>query len=212
MTAVAKTVGKVRGEVRREQIVQAALKIIGHKGVSGLTTAAIAREVGISEANLYRHFKNKDEILYETGKGVGDAIRKNLEAALKTHDQPLLQVKRAFMLHLNYIEKNEGIPRLGFSEEMHIRHKKLKEEFLKNIEAYTSGLEGLIKEGQRTGEIRTDIDPRSSAATIIGMVQVLVMKWSLSGFSFSLPGEGAKLWRNFETCIALNQPSTGRRP
>ena len=41
-------------------------RIIGKKGVSGLTMAAIAREVGLSEASLYRHFKNKDEIFYAT--------------------------------------------------------------------------------------------------------------------------------------------------
>ena len=40
-------------------------RIIGKRGVSGLT-AAIAREVGLSEASLYRHFKNKDEIFYAT--------------------------------------------------------------------------------------------------------------------------------------------------
>ena len=199
---VRKTAIKMRSDVRREQVVQAALRIVGKKGVAGLTTSAIARAVGISEANLYRHFKNKEEILFETGKGIGAAIRKNLEVILVSPVRPVLKLKRAFLLHLEFIEKNEGIPRLGFSEEMHINNKRLKKVFLKNIELYAAGLEELFREGQRLGSIRWDVDRRALAAMLIGMVQVLVMRWSLSGFSFPLRTEGMKLWKNFEKCIA----------
>ena len=193
---------KYSGDVRREQIVKAALKIIGKKGVSGLTTAVIAREVGLSEASLYRHFKNKDEILYATGKGIGEALKKNIEIALRTVAPPLQKLKRAFLLHLEYMENNEGIPRLAFSEELHIVNEQLQKEFLKNISVYSSGLSSLIREGQRLEAIRKDVDARSSAAMMIGMVLVAVMKWSLTGFSFSLKSEGMKLWKNFEKCIA----------
>jgi TetR/AcrR family transcriptional regulator, fatty acid metabolism regulator protein len=210
VNAVRKTTIKMRSDVRREQIVQAALKIVGKKGVSGLTTSAIARAVGISEANLYRHFRNKDEILFETGKGIGAAIRKNLEIVLAAPIRPVLKLKRAFLLHLEFIEKNEGIPRLGFSEEMHINNKRLKKEFFKNIEMYASGLESLFLEGQRLGFIRRDVDRRALAAMLFGMVQVLVMRWSLSGYSFSLKTEGMKLWKNFEKCIVLERTASGR--
>jgi len=203
---VKKTAIKMRNDVRREQVIQAALKIVGKKGVGGLTTAAIARAVGVSEANLYRHFKNKEEILFETGKGIGDAIRRNLEVVLATPVRPVLKLKRAFLLHLEFIEKNEGIPRLGFSEEMHINNKRLKKEFLKNIELYASGLEALFRDAQRLGSVRRDVDRRALAAMLIGMVQVLVMRWSLSGFSFSLKNEGMKLWKNYEKCITPARP------
>lgn len=198
---VKKTAIKLRTDVRREQVVQAALRIVGKKGVGALTTSAIARAVGVSEANLYRHFKNKEEILFETGKGIGAAIRKNLAVVLASHARPVLKLKRAFLLHLEFIEQNEGIPRLGFSEEMHINNKRLKKEFLKNIELYASGLEVLFHDGQRLGSIRPDVDRRALTAMLIGMVQVLVMRWSLSGFSFSLRTEGMKLWKNYEKCI-----------
>jgi TetR/AcrR family transcriptional regulator, fatty acid metabolism regulator protein len=201
VSAVLKKGTKMRSDVRREQVVQAALRIVGKKGVGGLTTSAIARAVGVSEANLYRHFKNKEEILFETGKGIGAAIRKNLEVVLASPVRPVLKLKRAFLLHLEFIEKNEGIPRLGFSEEMHINNKRLKKEFLKNLELYTSSLERLFGDGQRLGSIRRDVDRRALTAMLIGMVQVLVMRWSLSGFSFSLASEGAKLWKNYEKCI-----------
>ena len=84
-----KAIGKVKGDVRRDQIMQATLKIIARKGVSSLTTAALAREVGISEANLYRHFRNKDEIYMATVTQVQEMIAKNLENVL-ADDAPIL--------------------------------------------------------------------------------------------------------------------------
>lgn len=195
---------RLSGDVRRDQIVEAALRIIARGGIKSLTTAAIAEEVGISEANLYRHFNSKDEILQGTVEKVGEGLLRNLDIITEiSEDSPLVRLKRLFMLHLEYIEKNEGIPRLVFSEEMHIGNKKLKERLLKTIELYSSGLESLIKEGQKAGLIKKEIKSPSAAMVFIGMIQILTMKWSLSGFSFSLIDEGMKLWRDFERCLAV---------
>ena len=149
-----KGLSKVSGEIRRGQIVQAALKIIAVRGVSGLTTAAIAKEVGISEANLYRHFKNKDEILRETVKTIGEGILRNigLVSEMTTASAPE-KLNRLLMLQLDYIEKNEGIPKLIFSEEIHVGNKELKEILLRTIGFYASRLEAIVREGQKAGLI-----------------------------------------------------------
>ncbi|MEW5745610.1 MAG: TetR/AcrR family transcriptional regulator [Nitrospirota bacterium] len=187
--------------VRRAQIAEAALRIIAQRGVRALTTAALAEEVGISEANLYRHFKNKEEILAETVERIGAGLRENLESAFRSSASPLARLKKVFQLHLEYIEKNEGIPRLGFSEEMHIGSKELGEKLLGTITAYRERLEALIKEGKKAGLIKKDIEPHASALMVIGMIQVTIFLWSLSGFSFPLMAEGMKMWDNYERCI-----------
>ncbi|MBI5055671.1 MAG: TetR/AcrR family transcriptional regulator [Nitrospirae bacterium] len=196
---------KMAKDIRRDQISQATLRIIAKKGVNGLTTAAIANEVGISEANLYRHFKGKDEILALTAEKIGEGLQDNLSNAFKAceSDLPVEKLKKIFMLHLTYIEKNEGIPRLLFSEEMHIGNKKLKGKLLHSINSYLSALESLIKEGQKTGTVNKDIEPMISALMLIGMIQITVLRWSLEGFSFSLVAEGKKMWNNFEKCLRV---------
>lgn len=194
--------------VRRTQITDAALRIIARRGARALTTAALAQEVGISEANLYRHFKNKEEILAETVERIGADLGENLESAFRSSASPLARLKKVFQLHLEYIEKNEGIPRLGFSEEMHIGNKELGEKLLRTITAYLERLEALIREGKKAGLINKAVDPSSSALTIVGMIQVLIFLWSLGGFSFSLVAKGAKMWENFEACIKASGASS----
>ncbi len=195
---------KVNTEIRREQITQAAFNILAARGVKGLTTFAIAEQVGVSEANLYRHFKNKKEILTLAVDKIGEGLLENLEAARRTTpDKPLRKLRKLFELHLTYIERNEGIPRLVFSEEMHMGNDELRNKLSNAIGTYTKGMESLIREGQKDGSIRKETDAHALALTILGMIQITTMKWSLSGFSFSLVGQGMRLWKNLEKCISV---------
>lgn len=188
-------------ETRRYQIARAALKIVGKSGVKGLTTAAIAGEVGISEAALYRHFKSKDEILLETIGKIGEGLREKMQKVM-TSDIPCIEKLRTnFLLNLEHIENNVGIPRLVFSDQIHIGNDKLREKLLNNINNHTARLEAMIIKCQEDGSIRKDIDPASSALVLLGMIQTLAMKWSLNGFSFRLTEAGMKHWKNYETCI-----------
>jgi len=194
---------KVNSGVRREQITQASLDIIASDGVKGLTTSAIAGRVGISGANLYRHFQNKDEILNSVVAKIGADLRQNLRAV---HDaapeDPLLKLKKLFRRHLEYTENNKGIPRLVFSEEMHITNVPLKEKLLRIINSYTKEISSLIRDGQEAGIIKQNMDPQALALTMVGLIQVTLLKWSLNGFSFSPVDQGMKLWKNFEGCIS----------
>lgn len=192
---------RLSSEIRRRQVVSATLKIVSEKGARNLTTAAIAREVGISEANLYRHFASKDEILMETVKMIGAGLEKNVEKVFQFSGTPLEKLRKIFALHLAFIQEHEGIPRLVFSEEIHAGNQKLKAKLLQTINAYAGKLESLVREGQAVGLLNRNMDAGSVSLTIIGMLQVTILRWSLNGFSFSLMREGLKLWRNFERCI-----------
>jgi AcrR family transcriptional regulator len=194
---------KVNNGIRREQITQAVFDIVVQHGVKGLTTSAIARQAGLSEGNLYRHFQNKNEILTSAVDRIGAGLLHNLEIVVcSDSSNNLLKLKSLFALHLEYIEQNRGIARLVFSEEVHVGNNSLREKLLDTINEYAKGVDGLIKEGQSNGTISKQMDSQALALTIIGMIQISTMRWSLKGFSFSLVDEGMRLWNNFERCIA----------
>ncbi|NIR18211.1 MAG: TetR/AcrR family transcriptional regulator, partial [Desulfobacterales bacterium] len=195
---VSKTTSKIDTETRRTQIVEAALRIIGRDGVAALTTAAMAREVGISEANIYRHFENKNEILREMALKIRAGLERNLSRV--SDASSLKALMQIYILQLEYIENNEGIPRLIFSEQLH-SSPELKERLLETIGSYADRLADIIRKGQKDGTIKKDIEPMTAAFMFIGMVQVTTLRWSLSGFSFSLAKEGLKLWNSYERCV-----------
>ena len=195
----------INRELRRDQIVSAALGIIARKGMSGLTTAAIATEANMSEANLYRHYGNKEEILLEVIKRIGDGLKGNIDKSLQGVRSPVERLRSVFTLHLHYLATNEGIPRLVFSEEIHHHNPTLRGKLLETIGLYSGRLTGIMKEGQEARVIAPDIDPEALASIFIGMVQVVVLKWVLSGFSFSIEKEGLKVWDNFEKLLSVER-------
>src|SRR5262245_50376272 len=60
MISRARRFGRVN---RRSQILQAAQKLMHSRGLTGVTTRQISKEVGCSEAALYVHFKGRLELL-----------------------------------------------------------------------------------------------------------------------------------------------------
>ncbi len=202
--ARSKTSVKMKREARRDQIVRAALAIISTQGIGGLTTAALADEAGISEANLYRHFKNKEDIFFATVSYVKERIARNIEKSLAGKDAPVKKLRRFYNLQIDLMGKDSGIARFMFSDELHIA-KKLRGVLLQTMYAFSATLASFIRDAQKSGSIRSDLDPKTTALMFIGMVQGLMFRWSLSGFSFSLTAEGTKLWRNFEKCVAVQE-------
>ncbi len=211
MAVRAKSGLKMKGDARRDQIVRSALAIISKKGVGGLTTSALAAEAGTSEANLYRHFKNKEDIFFAAVSYVKERIGKNIEESLAGRETPVKKLKRFYNLQIELMERNSGIPRFLFSDELHIT-KKIRSVLLKTMYAFSATLASFIRDAQRSGSFQADLDPKTTALMFIGMVQGLMLRWSLSGFSFSLTAEGRKLWRNFEKCVMVKTkiPRRGR--
>jgi AcrR family transcriptional regulator len=62
----------------RERILDGALKLFNEKGESGVTTAQVAEFLGISEGNLWYHFRTKREIVFELNRRLEAEIDKNL--------------------------------------------------------------------------------------------------------------------------------------
>ena len=115
---------------------------------------------------------------------------------------PVKRLKKLFKLHLEYIEANQGIPHLVFSEELHKGNPDLRNKLLNTINTYAQEIELLIKQGQKDGAINKGIDTHAFSFTIIGMIQISTMVWSLNKFSSTLVLNGMRLWDNFERCIA----------
>jgi len=54
------------GELTRRRILEAAERVFSRDGFQGATTREIAREAGVNEVTLFRHFRSRDDLLRET--------------------------------------------------------------------------------------------------------------------------------------------------
>lgn len=173
-------------EIRRHDMIEAAMEIIRHQGVAKLTTRSLSQAVGIAQPTLFLHFGNKSHVLV----ALVDAIQKSLQKDMAGLDlarlTPLEGLKAAIRAHLNFIQQQPGIPRLLFSEELQSGDPAFRERVNEFVQFFLSFIAGLISAAQEVGEIRSDIVPQQNACILVAAVQGLAFRWVLSDHRFEL--------------------------
>lgn len=187
--------------IRKEEIVQAALKVVGSRGVRALTTAAIADAAGMSEANIYRHFSGKDEILSALVEFIGSAVMGKAAAIAGGSRKPLEKLEAIFSSHISLMSEHPGIPRFVFSDDIHLGHRNLADSLALRIGNYIETITGVIAAGIAEGELKQDLSPRETALTLLGMIQFTALRWTISNASFEIGPEAEKLWGNFTRLV-----------
>jgi AcrR family transcriptional regulator len=98
---------------RRREIADAALRVIAEQGLGRFTALAIAREVGVSDAALFRHFQTKEEIVL----AAIDRLEEVLFAGFPPPGRdPLERLGSFFRQRVAVIEENPGVARLVASD------------------------------------------------------------------------------------------------
>lgn len=192
---------KRTSHIRRPEIVNAALKIIGGSGVRALTVAAIAREAGMTEMNLYRHFAGKDEILLAVGERVGEEIMDRAAAIAGGRKEPLAKLKAIFDSHISAVSTTPGIPRFVLSEEIHLGHPELARQMANRLGRYVEILSGIVSAGIAEGRFRKELSPRHTAMTLLGTIQFAVMRRFVGNMPLGMGKEAGDLWRNFRSML-----------
>ncbi|MCU0849573.1 MAG: TetR/AcrR family transcriptional regulator [Spirochaetes bacterium] len=187
--------------IRQEEIVQAALKVIGQKGVGALTIATIAEAADMTESNIYRHFGGKQDIYFALAKFIGNAVMGKAAAIAAGSRKPWEKLETIFFSHITLVLKNPGIPRFIFSEDIRLGNKKLAEKISLRLNNYIDTLAGIIEAGIAEGDFRQGISPRESAKTLLGIIQSTSLSWAMDGKSFNIKTEAEKIWRNYLTLM-----------
>lgn len=187
--------------IRKEEIVQAALDVVGKKGVRALTIAAIADSAGMSEANIYRHFSGKDGIYSALAEFIGSEVMGKAATIAGGSRKPLEKLETIFFSHITLITENPGIPRFVFSDDVHLGHRNIADKLALRICNYVETITGIIAAGIAEGELKPDLSPRETALTLLGMIQFTALRWTISNASFELQPEAEKLWGNFQRLV-----------
>lgn len=173
-------------EIRRQDIIAAAMEIIRHEGVAKLTTRSLATAVGIAQPTLFLHFGNKSHVLIALVDAIQNSLQEKIRGLPMEQMSPLERLKAVIRFHLQFIQQQPGIPRLLFSEELQSGDPTVRDRMNELVGFFLKFLTGLISAGQQSGEIRTDINPEQQACLLIAAVQGLAFRWILSNQRFIL--------------------------
>ncbi|MCQ4084490.1 TetR/AcrR family transcriptional regulator [Streptomyces sp. RB6PN25] len=159
------------GALTRSRILDAAARLMGTVGITRTTTKEIAREAGCSEAALYKHFRDKEEIfvrvLQERAPRLSAALTElPARAGEGEVAERLLEIARiAVPFYRRSFPMAAGL--LG-SPELLVAHRRKVDLSLDGPHKPGEALAAYLRAEQKLGRIAPAVDPDAAAALLLG--------------------------------------------
>lgn len=189
-------------EERRQEVIEAAIKAIGQKGLTNTTLADIAKLAGIGYGNLSFRFRNKDLLLMAALRSVVDEYVHAIESAAATPGGAFDRLDRVIMTAFSrqLTTKNKLAVWAAFWAEAHTRagYLKLFSAFREKETERAIGLcRGIIEERDLTG--------KDAKVIGIGLNALIEGLWSGMAHGGSLDREeGLDITKKFVSMIFNN--------
>lgn len=145
---------------RKDQILQCLARMLETSPGERITTAALAREVGVSEAALYRHFPSKARMFEGLIRFIEDTLFIRIARVLKDEESAEQRCVKILTLILAFADKNPGMTRLLTGDALAGETERLRE----RIAQVFDRLEAQLKQVLREAQIRENLKPTISAA------------------------------------------------
>ena len=185
-------------EVRRHQIVHAARRIVATQGMAFLTIQELAKEVGVSEGAIYRHFKNKDEILLVLIQDIQHTLLDAVSESARPGEGSLDQLEHLLQRHFSFMERRNGISFVVIAEALRFADHEVKQATRQMVERYLEVVDAVLRAGVERGEIDERLDTRAAALMFFGMIQASVTLWSFNNRAHPLAQHSASLLAIFK--------------
>ncbi len=159
----------------RERIINAALVLFAERGFSNSTSSALAKQAGVAEGTLFRHFRSKDAVLLELIIRVKAQLIRDLTRYLagQTPKNGLERVIISIQGFYTFASQNTPEFRVIFRDAP-AQGGLCDAEVLAEVKgAYSfliAYLQSAIEEGLRDGSIRQDAQSLESANILLGAV------------------------------------------
>jgi AcrR family transcriptional regulator len=179
---------------RQREIIDVSISLVADKGIQSLTIKNISQTIGISEPAIYRHFKNKFEIIMTILDSFEDIASEVLNSDEMSELGALGKIEFFLLNRYKICAENPKLAKLMFAEENFQDDERLAAKVLSIMHSHKEHMDRIISAGRKNGEIRDDIDTVSLFRIIFGPMRLLIKQWGLSGCRFDLIKEGRKLW------------------
>ncbi len=155
---------------RKQQILQALAHMLEVNPGARITTSNLAKEVGVSEAALYRHFPSKAKMFEGLIEFIEATIFTRINRIRSEHGETLARCEQSMTLILTFADKNPGMCRLLTGDALSGETERLRA----RIAQFFERLETQFKQILREAEIRENKVPSISESAAANLLLALV--------------------------------------
>ena len=186
---------------RRAATVEAVVQLAAQHNPSEITTTWIARQMGVTQGALFKHFPTKEAILEAVMSWVAERLLARIDQAAQGCTSPVAALEAMFLAHIDFVAEHPGVPRMLFGELQRQGETLSKKMVQTLIHQYRGRLQQRLAQGKSTGAFDASLDADAAAVLFIGSIQGLVMQSLIAGDVARLRADAPGVWAIYQRGI-----------
>ena len=151
---------------RKQQILEALAHMLEKAPGARITTSALAKAVGVSEAALYRHFPSKAKMFEGLIEFMEDTLFSRVSLILSEEGHVAARCERILLLFIGFCEKNPGLTRILTGDALAGETERLRQ----RVTQLFDRLETQLKQALRDAEIKEGVKTRLSISATANLM------------------------------------------
>ncbi len=167
---------------RKQQILQALAHMLEMNPGARITTAKLAKEVGVSEAALYRHFPSKAKMFDGLIEFIEATIFTRINRIRSDQESTLTRIEQSMTLILTFAEKNPGMCRILTGDALSGETERLRARIAQFFERLETQFRQILRESQLRDSSNTRINENATANLLLAIVEGRIRQYVRTEF------------------------------
>ncbi|MDX1824873.1 MAG: nucleoid occlusion factor SlmA [Thiohalomonadales bacterium] len=167
---------------RRQQILETLAQELEKSPGERITTAGLARAVGVSEAALYRHFPSKAKMFEALIEFIEDSIFGLTNRILEEEHGCAIRCEKILLLVLGFAARNPGISRLLVGDVLVGETERLRNRIGQFYERLETQLKQVLREGEMNAELTASLPIAPTANLLLSVAEGRINQFVRSGY------------------------------
>jgi len=180
---------------RRDGILQSLAHMLEATPGGRITTAALAADVGVSEAALYRHFPSKAKMFEGLLEFVEGTLFSRISRIREEEADAAAQCEQILTLLLAFCERNPGITRLLTGDALTGETDRLRARVQQLFDRLETELKQILREAELKQGLRTVLPVNLSANLLLAAAEGRIIQYVRSEFRRSPTEYWPEQWR-----------------
>lgn len=179
---------------RKQQILEALCSELEKSPGARITTAGLAKAVGVSEAALYRHFPSKARMFEGLIEFSEESIFSLINRILADHADVQKRCEHIMTLLLGFSAKNPGITRILLGDALVGETERLRERTGQFYDRLLTQFKQVLREGQMKQVLGEELDVTACATLLLAVAEGRMGQFVRSNFTDSPMLHWEKQW------------------
>jgi AcrR family transcriptional regulator len=163
-----------RGQRTRQRILDAAEEVFGERGYHQAGIAEITQRADVALGTFYLYFPDKHAVFADLVRTLNHTLRREIQTAVVDIEDRVDQEVAGFETFFRFVERHRNLY-LTMAQAQAVAPDLYQWHYETLARGYVRGL----RDAQAKGQIAPDLDPVTTAYSLMGMAEALGMRWVL---------------------------------